>query len=47
MKDDEEEAVVHFALHRGAGISGVVRLPDGSPLAGAEVMLATPACLRI
>ena len=43
LKDDEEEAVVHFALQRGSGISGVVRLPDGSPLAGAEVMLATPA----
>ena len=35
--------MVHFALHRGAGISGVVRLPDGSPLAGADVLLATPA----
>ncbi len=43
MKDDEEDAVVHFALHRGAGISGVVRLPDGSPLAGADVLLSTPA----
>jgi RNA polymerase sigma factor (sigma-70 family) len=41
MKDDEDEPVVHFALKRGAGIAGVVRLPDGSPPAGAEVMLAT------
>ena len=43
MKDDEEDAVVHFALHRGSGISGIVRLPDGSPLAGADVLLSTPA----
>ena len=35
--------MVHFALHRGAGISGVVRLPDGSPLAGAMATLATQA----
>ncbi len=43
LKDDEEDAVVHFALHRGSGVSGIVRLPDGSPLAGAEVLVATPA----
>jgi hypothetical protein len=43
LKDDEEEAVVHFALRKGAGISGVIRLPDASPLAGAEVMLTTQA----
>ncbi len=43
LKDDEEEAVVHFALRRGPGISGVVRLPDGSPMAGADVALATPS----
>ena len=43
LKDDEEDAVVHFALHRGSGISGVVRLPDGLPLAGALVLLSTPA----
>ncbi len=43
LKDDEEEAVVHFSLHRGSGITGVVRLPDGSPLAGADVLLSTPA----
>ncbi len=43
MRDDEEDpVVVHFALKRGVGISSVVRLPDGSPLAGASVMLATP-----
>jgi RNA polymerase sigma factor (sigma-70 family) len=43
LKDDEEEAVVHFALRRGSGVTGVVHLPDGSPLAGAEVMLGTQA----
>ncbi len=43
LKDDEEDAVVHFALHRGSGITGVVRLPDGSPLAEADVLLSTPA----
>ncbi|MHB1562387.1 MAG: sigma-70 family RNA polymerase sigma factor, partial [Isosphaeraceae bacterium] len=41
LKDDEEEAVVHFALRRGEGIAGVVRAPDGSPLAGVEIALAT------
>ena len=35
--------MVHFALRKGAGISGVIRLPDGSPLAGAEAMLTTQA----
>ncbi len=43
LKDDEQDAVVHFALHRGSGISGIVRLPDGSPLAGADVLLSTAA----
>ncbi len=41
LKDDEEEAVVHFALRRGEGLTGVIRAPDGSPLAGVEVALAT------
>ena len=43
LKAEEEDAVVHFALHRGSGVSGIVRLPDGSPLAGAEVLLSTLA----
>ncbi len=43
LKDDEEEPVVHFALHRGSSVSGIVRLPDGLPLAGAELLLSTPA----
>ena len=42
MKDDEEDVVVHFTMHRGSSVSGIVRLPDGSPLAGAEVLLSTP-----
>ena len=30
-------------LRRGAWTEGVVRLPDGSPLAGADVVLVTPS----
>jgi hypothetical protein len=43
LKDDEENVVLHFSLRRGSGVSGIVRLPDGLPLSGAEVLLSTPA----
>ncbi len=42
FKEDEAEwdRVQDFKLHRGAGtIGGVVHLPDGSPLAGADVVV--------
>ena len=28
IRDDEDEPVVNFVLHKGAGVSGVVHLPD-------------------
>jgi RNA polymerase sigma factor (sigma-70 family) len=43
LKDDEEEPVVHLALRKGAGPAGVVRGPDGKPLAGADVVLVDPS----
>ena len=39
IRDDEDDPVVNFVLHKGAGVSGVVHLPDGTPLAGADVVL--------
>jgi RNA polymerase sigma factor (sigma-70 family) len=39
LRDDEDHPVVNFTLRKATGISGVVRLPDGSPLAGADVVL--------
>ena len=35
--------MINFVLHKGSGVSGVVRLPDGSALAGADVVLVTPS----
>ncbi len=35
------ESIVSFALKRGPGFSGRVRLPDGTPIEGAQVVLAT------
>jgi RNA polymerase sigma factor (sigma-70 family) len=43
IHDDEDEPVVNFALHKGAGVSGIVHLPDKSPLAGADVVLVLPS----
>ncbi len=43
IHDDEDEPVVNFVLHKGAGISGVVHLPDRLPLAGADVVLVSPS----
>ena len=41
--DDEDDPVINFVLHAGAGVSGVVHLPDGKPLAGADVVLVEPS----
>ena len=47
IRDDEDDPVVNFVLHKGAGISGVVQLPDGTPLAGAEVVLVSPVATGV
>ncbi len=39
FKPDEGRQVFDFKLQRGKGPTGVVRLPDGSPLAGAPLVL--------
>jgi len=39
--DDQGEVVYDFALVKGEGPSGVVRLADGGPAAGVEVVLCT------
>ena len=43
IRDGEDDPVVNFVLQAGVGVSGVVHLPDGSPLAGAEVLLIVPS----
>ena len=43
IRDDEDNPVVNFVLQKGAGIAGVVQLPDGTPLAGADVVLVSPS----
>ncbi len=43
IHDDEDEPVVNFVLQKDAGISGIVRLPDGAPLVGADVVLVSPS----
>jgi len=43
IRDDEDDPVVNFVLHKGAGISGIVHLPDRSPLAEADVVLVSPS----
>ncbi len=40
--DDEGEQVLDFALERGAGPTGTVRLPDGTPAAGAQIAVFSP-----
>lgn len=39
-QDDEGEQTCDFALHKHPWIKGTVRAPDGSPVAGAEVVVA-------
>jgi hypothetical protein len=43
IRDDENNPVVNFVLQKGAGIASVVKRPDGTPLAGAEVVLVSPS----
>jgi len=40
FKSDEGEQTLDFQLERGAGPTGIVRLPDGNPASGATVALA-------
>ena len=42
FKDDESNVSLEFKLKRGTDLAGVVRTPDGKPLAGAEVILVLP-----
>jgi RNA polymerase sigma factor (sigma-70 family) len=42
LKDEHEELIVNFGLRKGTGPAGVVRGPDGKPLAGAAVVLVAP-----
>jgi RNA polymerase sigma factor (sigma-70 family) len=41
--EEEDEPEVNSVLHRGADVSGIVHGPDGSPLAGADVVLVSPS----
>jgi beta-lactamase regulating signal transducer with metallopeptidase domain/peroxiredoxin/5-hydroxyisourate hydrolase-like protein (transthyretin family) len=41
FRSDEGAVTQDFSLQPGAGLSGVILLPDGKPAAGAEVALAT------
>jgi RNA polymerase sigma factor (sigma-70 family) len=43
IRDEEDDPVVNFVLHRGAGVSGIVHSPDGETLAGADVVLVVPS----
>ncbi|MHC5538375.1 carboxypeptidase regulatory-like domain-containing protein, partial [Singulisphaera rosea] len=36
--DREERVEINFTLRKESGVSGIVQLPDGSPLAGAEIL---------
>jgi uncharacterized GH25 family protein len=40
---DKADVVFDVKLQKGAGPAGTVRKPDGTPAAGAEVVLATPS----
>jgi RNA polymerase sigma factor (sigma-70 family) len=43
IRDDEDDPVVNFVVHKAAGISGIVHSPDGSPLAGADIVRVSPS----
>jgi len=43
IADGEGNARVDFALIAGESVTGVVRLPDGRPLEGADVVLVVPS----
>jgi hypothetical protein len=40
---DEGDVTIDFKLEKGMGPTGIVRLPDGTPAANAEVILCTPS----
>ncbi|MBN2313999.1 MAG: carboxypeptidase regulatory-like domain-containing protein [Sedimentisphaerales bacterium] len=40
---DESDVTIDFAIEKGTGPSGIVRLPDGTPAEDAEVILCTPS----
>ncbi len=42
-QNDEGDQTFDVRLRRSANVAGVIRLPDGSPLAGAQVLLSTPS----
>lgn len=44
---DEGEVIVDFQLETGSGPSGIVKLADGTPAAGAEVLMADDSRTRI
>lgn len=44
---DEGEVNIDFALKTGAGPSGIVKLPDGQPAAGVDVLMADDSRSRI
>lgn len=44
---DEGEVNIDFALETGAGPSGLVKLPDGQPAAGVDVLMADDSRSRI
>ncbi len=41
IKSDEGEVTLDFKVEKGAGPTGIVKSPDGKPVAGAEVLMAT------
>ncbi len=42
LKPDEMEVVHNFELEKGSVIAGVILMPDGKPISGADVTLCTP-----
>ncbi len=42
LKADEGKVTFDFELTKASGPTGIVQLPDGTPVAGAEVILSTP-----
>jgi len=42
FKDTEPTVSLELKLKKGHGLAGTLRTPDGKPLAGADVVLATP-----
>jgi beta-lactamase regulating signal transducer with metallopeptidase domain/uncharacterized GH25 family protein len=42
FKDDEGSVSLQFKMKKGQGLAGLVKTPDGKPLAGADVVLSIP-----